>query len=493
MIYKTSLMRNTLLLLAALISPLLITAERAPRQNSGRLVLLHATIIDATGAPPRTDMTVIISGGRITGLGPARALPAPAGARVVDATGKFLIPGLWDMHIHLDDPELWPTHITRAEKEKLFPLLIANGITGIRDMGGSLEQLQEWRQKITLGQMLGPRMVIAGPFVDGNYPEFDWLGSLRVTTEAEGREAVRSLHRRGADFIKVYNAIPRAAYFGLADEAKKLGVVFAGHVPDRISAAEASDAGQKSMEHMQGLLLACSAKEDVFRKEIAETYDDPKAPLTPLDRGDPAVLASFSKEKCDALFARFARNGTWQCPTLHNNWRHAHSFDKTLTNDPRACYYPQSFKEYWKKRSLDDEKRPEREAKLQAYYLKLFALVKVMRRAGVNILAGSDAGANEYSVPGFSLHDELAELVAAGLTPMEALQSATLNAAKYLGMTDAFGTIELGKMADLVLLEGNPLGDINNTRKIAAVILDGQLIEKPELQRLLGNSACRDQ
>ena len=486
-------MRNTLLLtLAALLSPFLITIERAPSQNSGPLVLTHATIIDATGAPPKTDMTVIISAGRITGLGPSRTLPAPAGARVVDATGKFLIPGLWDMHIHLDDPELWPTHVTREEEEKVFPLLIANGITGVRDMGGSLEQLQEWRQKITLGQMLGPRMVFSGPFVDGNYPEFSWLGSLRVTTEAEGREAVRSLHRRGADFIKVYTTLPRAAYFGLADEANKLGVVFAGHVPDRISAAEASDAGQKSIEHMQNLLLACSTNEAAFRKTIAETYDDPKAALTPLDRGDPAVLASFSKEKCDALFARFARNGTWQCPTLHNNWRHAHSFDKALTNDPRACYYPASFRAYWKKRSLDDEKRPERAARLQAYYLKLFALVKDMRRAGVNILAGSDAGANEYSFPGFSLHDELAELVAAGLTPMEALQSATLNAAKYLGMTDAFGTVEAGKMADLVLLDANPLDDIRNTRKIAAVILNGQLIDKPALQTLMpGEPPCK--
>jgi hypothetical protein len=381
-------------------------------------------------------------------------------------------------------------HVSRQDKEKIFPLLIANGITGVRDMGGSLEQLQQWKQKINLGEMLGPRMFISGPFVDGPFPEFGWLGSLRVTTENEGREAVRSLSRRGADFIKIYNSIPRAAYFGLADEAKRLGVVFAGHTPDRISAAEVSDAGQKSIEHMQGLLLACSANEDAFRKEIAANYDDPKASLTPLDRGDPAVLASFSKEKCDALFGRFARNGTWQCPTLHNNWRHAHSFDKALIGDPRSCYYPTPFREYWKKRSLDDQKRPERAARLKAYYERLFQLVKDMHRLGVGILAGSDSGANEYSFPGFSLHDELAELVAAGLTPMEALQTATLNAAQYLGVTDAFGTVEAGKTADLVLLDANPLREITNTRKIAAVIVGGRLFEKRELQRMLASSGC---
>ena len=483
-------MRKILLLVAAITSPFLVLAQRTPNPHTDLLCIKHVTVIDATGSPPKPDMTLIISGGRITAIGSSRELTAPSGACVLDAAGKFLIPGLWDMHIHLDDPELWPMHVSQQDKEKIFPLLIANGITGVRDMGGSLEQLQQWKQKITLGEMLGPRMFISGPFVDGPFPEFGWLGSLRVTTENDSREAVRSLSRRGADFIKIYNSIPRAAYFGLADEAKRLGVVFAGHVPDRISAAEVSDAGQKSIEHMQGLLLACSTNEEAFRKEIAANYDDPKAPLTPLDRGDPAVLASFSEEKCEALFRKFARNGTWQCPTLHNNWRHAHSFDDAVVNDPHACYYPLVFREYWKKRSLDDQKRPEREARLKAYYERLPPLVNEMHRLGVRILAGSDSGANEYSFPGFSLHDELAELVAAGLTPMEALQTATLNAAQYLGITDAFGTIETGKTADLVLLDANPLSDITNTRKIAAVIVGGRLIEKPELQRMLASSGC---
>jgi imidazolonepropionase-like amidohydrolase len=458
-----------------------------PSQQFGPLVITHVTVIDATGRPAKPDMTVFISAGRITSIESAAKLPPPPGARVVDGTRKFLLPGLWDMHIHLDDPELWPAHVSREEEELIFPLLVANGITGVRDMGGSLEQLQQWKQKIALGQMLGPRMIISGPFVDGNYPEWGWLGSFRVTTEAEGREAVRSLNRRGADFIKLFNGVPRAAYFGIAQEAKKLGMDFAGHIPDLISAAEASDAGQKSIEHMKGILLSCSAQEDAFMKEIAETYDVPNAPLTPLDRGDPAVLESFSEEKCAALFARFARNGTWQCPTLHNNWRHAHSFEKGVMDDPRARYYSKHFREYWSKRSVDDRKHPERQAKLKAYYERLPQLVKAMHQVGVGILAGSDAGANEHSFPGFSLHDELAAFVAAGLTPMEALQTATLNAARYLGMTDAFGTVEAGKTADLVLLEADPLSDIANTRKIAAVIINGRFIAKPELQKMLAD------
>jgi len=480
-------MRTTLLLLLAVLLLASVFAQPMLSQHFEPLVITHVTVIDATGSNPKPDMTVVISAGRITAVESTVKLAPPAGARVVDGTGKFLIPGLWDMHIHLDDPELWPTHVSRQEEELIFPILIANGVTGVRDMGGSLEQLLQWKQKISSGQMLGPHLVVSGPFVDGNYPEFSQPGSLRVTTEAEGRDAVRSLNRRGADFIKLYNSLPRAVYFSIAEESKRLGVVFAGHIPDRVSAAEASDAGQKSIEHMQGIQLSCSANEETFRKEITETYDDPKAPLTPLDRGDPAVLASFSREKCAALFARFARNGTWQCPTLHNNWRHAHSFDKILTDDPRARYYPKHFREYWNKRSLEDRRRPERQARLKAYYEQLPQLVRDMHRAGVGILAGSDAGANEYSFPGFSLHDELAAFVGAGLTPMEALQTATLNAARYLGMTDAFGTVEMGKTADLVLLEADPLSDIANTRKIAAVVLNGRFIAKPELQKMLAD------
>ena len=177
-------MRKTLLVVFATLLPALIIAQTKPVVPSRPLAFVHVTIIDATGALPKPDMTVVISGGRITAIENSTKLNVPDGARVVDGTGKFLIPGLWDMHIHLDDSELWPLHVSREEKEMIFPLLIATGITGVRDMGGSLEQLQQWRQRITLGQMLGPRIFMSGPFVDGNFAV--WLGTVQVTTEAEG-------------------------------------------------------------------------------------------------------------------------------------------------------------------------------------------------------------------------------------------------------------------------------------------------------------------
>src|SRR6266511_1504377 len=422
------------LVLVCLLSALLF-AQRKQLPEQKPLAFTHVTVIDATGAAPKPDMTVVIAGDRIVALDSSAKLNLPSNAQVVDATGKFLIPGLWDMHIHLDDNEMWPIMPSREDKEKVFPLLIANGVTGVRDMAGSLEQLQQWKQKIALGQMLGPRIVAAGPFVDGPSPR--WLGSFSVSTEAEAREAVRSLHRRGADFIKVYSRLPRPAFFGLADEAKKLGVVFVGHVQDLVSAAEVSDAGQKSMEHMDGIMLACSTEEEAFRREIERGYAERTETIDPLVRGNPKVLNTYSQEKCASLFARFVSNGTWQVPTLYNEWRHAHTTDRALMDDARIHYYPKPFREYWK---------------------------------------------------GVSLHDELKVFVQAGMTPMEALQTATLKPARYLGMTDAFGTVELGKVADLVLLDANPLDEISNTQKISAVVVNGRLITKSELRQMLADA-----
>src|SRR6266849_6337406 len=211
----------------------------------------------------------------------------------------------------------------------------------------------------------------------------------------------------------------------------------------------------------------------------------PKPDLPQLSPGNAEVLASYSRQKCMALFARVARNGTWLCPTLHNSWRHAHNADAALIDDERARFYPEVFREYWKTKTSDERRRsPGFVARSQGYYELVREMIPDARHAGVGLLAGSDSGANEYSVPGFSLHDELAELVGAGLTPMQVLQSAALNAARYLGITDAFGTVELGKTADLVLLEGNPLEDIRNTRKISAVVVNGKIFRKPELQKI---------
>src|SRR6266436_4993488 len=223
----------------------LLVAQKASGAQTNLLAFTHATVIDATGAPGKTGLTVVITDDRITAIGKSADLHPPTNAVIVDASGKFLIPGLWDMHVH------W------HEKDYL-PLFIANGVTGVRMMWGMPEHF-EWRKEVERGSLLGPRLLIASTIVDG--PKPFWPGSLTARNEAEGRQAVTKAKQAGADFVKVYSLLPREAYFAIADEAKKQGIPFAGHVPISVSVAEASKAGQKSIEHLTGILAGCSSRE----------------------------------------------------------------------------------------------------------------------------------------------------------------------------------------------------------------------------------------
>lgn len=467
-------MKKTLALLLLCTQPVLLTH---PTQNPQPkpLVLTHVTVIDATGTPAKSDMNLVIANGRIVELGNANNVHVPKDAQVVDATGKFLIPGLWDMHIH------WYF-------KDYLPLFIANGVTGVRQMWG-MPLHHQWRKEIESGSLLGPRMVIANPIVDGPNPI--WPGSISVKDEAEARQAVAKAKQDGADFIKVYNRLPRAAFLAIADETKKQGLPFAGHVPQSITVTEASDAGQKSIEHLTGILGACSSREEELRKareagdmNLPQGQRSPNpASLRPLTR---LMLETFNNEKAADLFARLKRNHTWQCPTLTVLRSIAFLDDPSLGSDPRLKYMPSSIRKSWD--PTTDFRFKERTAEdfelARLVFKKQVEVVGLMRRAGVEFLAGTDV-LNPYCFPGFSLHDELVLLVGAGLTQMEALQAATLNPARFLGKERELGTVEKGKMADLVLLEANPLVDISNTQKINAVVVRGKLIPKSELQHML--------
>jgi Amidohydrolase family len=468
-------MKKRFLALLLLALPALSSSQ--PTQAPRPLVLAHVTVLDMAGAGARPDMAVLITGDRITGLGPSDGFKVPSGAQVVDATGKFLIPGLWDMHVHWLDKDY-------------LPLFVANGVTGVRIMWGDAMH-HEWRRQIEQGTLRGPRLAIGSPIVDGSPPI--WPGSTPVKDAAEGRQFVIQQKQQGADFIKVYNRLPRDAYFAIADESKKQGLPFAGHVPDAVSVAEASDAGQRSIEHLTGVLTACSTREEELRKGRDEAWSKGpsgqavfnRASARPLNR---LMLETFSPEKANALFARFVQNHTWQCPTLTVLRNMAFIQDPEIHSDPRVKYMPPEIASGWDPAGdfrLKD--RTEEDVVLQqATYRKLKELIRPMRRAGVEFLAGTDV-LNPYCFPGFSLHDELALLVEAGLTPLEALQAATLNPARYLGKDKDLGTVEKGKLADLVLLEANPLDDINNTKKIDAVIFGGKLLPKAELQKMLAD------
>jgi len=449
------------------------------------LAISDVTVIDATGAPAKPDMTVIITGDQITRIARTGEVAIPKNAQVVDGKGKFLIPGLWDMHVHT----VW-----KGLPEKYFPMFIANGVTGVRDMASDLGLLKQLRKDISEGKLLGPR-IVGGPMVDGPMPV--WPGvAISISNEADARKTVASIKDKGADFIKVYSLIPRQAYFALADEAKKRGIPFAGHVPISVSAAEASDAGQKSIEHMEGVLLDCSTEEPELRKTIEESIKDAKdtdqiraSLVRALNETSSRTLETYSEEKATALFARFAANGTWQAPTLVVHRVGAFLDDKDFTNDPRLKYVRRDLRDSWK--NQDDFRLKNRTAESSELGKRLLQkrleIILAMHRAGVKMLAATDALVM-YVFPGFSLHDELGLFVQAGLTPMEALQTATRNPAIYLGLSDMVGTVEIGKKADLVLLEANPLENISNTKRINAVVVNGKLIPRVTLDKMLKDS-----
>lgn len=430
------------------------------------LAFRHVNVIDATGSPVRPDMTVVVEGRRIVNLGKSGDVQIPKSAKIVDAAGKFLIPGLWDMHVHTIFGDWIP-----KDENIILPLFVANGVTGVRDMGSDLEAVKQWRSQIAAGKLLGPRMIVAGPMLDGPTPRFP--SSVPVSDSASGRKVVDDLKNAGVDFIKIQSLVPRDGYFAAASEANKLGITFVGHVPDAVRASEASSAGQKSIEHFTGVFEGCSTIEDQLlkgRKTLGQN------------------VATFNPERAKTLIALLAKNQTWQVPTLA--WERGQWLvdDIDLSQDPLIKYAPAAWKNrtwpMFKKdilETMDTDPLPVRKRFVQME----LEMTLAMFRAGVPFMAGTDTAAGIHIFPGFSLHQELALFVEAGLTPMQALQTATLNPAKFLGTTADMGTVEKGKIADLVLLDANPLEDINNTRKIQAVVLAGRYFSRAQLDEML--------
>lgn len=436
------------------------------------LYIEDVTVIDTIRGVVQVHRDVMVHANRIVAvIGHAEAQGDPHKpdknvATLIDGRGKFLIPGLWDMHVHVVFGDWFP----RA-KEVTLPLFIANGITGVRDMGGELETLEKWRRQTAAWELVGPRIVMSGPMLDGPKPRFP--SSIAITTPDDGRRAVDDLASRGVDFIKLQSLIPRDAVFAIADEAKKKNIPFVGHVPDSVRASEASNAGQKSFEHLIGILEGASPLEDEFIKGA---------------KTESKFLATYDPARASTLFALLAKNHTWQCPTLV--WeRGGNLIDQTdFAHDTRARYVPAYWKDVtWKRftAQIEHDFNTDDLATRKTFVEKELEVVKAMHEAGIPFLAGTDTPPGVFVFPGFSLHEELQRFVAAGFTPLEALQTATLSPAKFLDLEDQLGTVERGKLADMVLLDANPLDDIRNTQKIAGVIANGRYYSRKDLDKML--------
>jgi cytosine/adenosine deaminase-related metal-dependent hydrolase len=453
-----------------------LACSNRPRQEP--IAITHVSVIDIETGETRSDNTVVVTGNRISYAGSAAAATIPAGARVIDGRGKFLIPGLWDMHVHA---------FVYVFSDFAGPLMIANGITGARDMGYYIDTTLRWKADIAAGREIGPRLVL-GVRVDGPVNKARFVS--HVVTEEDGVRAVDTLSRRKdrsprADFIKTYSWVPRAAYFGVARESKKLGVPFAGHVPYSVSVVEASDAGQRSIEHEDDLMRACTSKDSVLRATLGDTTTIGSAEQLAQMRAQARLIrASYDPARCRTVIATLARNHTWVTPTLVVYQPYAHAFDSASTHPEWARYVPGMVQGGWLNRRTGLTTSDS--MVVRSYFS--FDRTRDLKNAGVKLLAGTDMP-QAFVYPGFSLHEELALLVESGLTPLEALRTATYNPAEYLGALDSLGTVAKGKLADLVLLDANPLTDIRNTRRISSVIANGRVFDATARAELLSGVA----
>ena len=450
------------------------------------LVIRHVNVIDVRAVDPasalKRDYDVVIARGRIATAGRAGHVRVPRGARLIDGSGAFLIPGLYDMHVHtlLEDRAAF-----------CFPLFIAHGVTSVRDMGGSAspEDVRRLRAEVAAGKVIGPRIAAApGKIVDGPAPPRDAF--VNVSTPEEARAWVRSASADRWDFVKAYNVLSRETYAALSDEASRRHLDVVGHVPFSMTALEVSALHQRTIEHAADLLVSSSTDEAALRERSSREGAAAANPNWARAKVEIAAAATYDAKKAASVGVQLARNGTWQCPTLVLKQMSAAEDHATLQRDPRLQSIPPALQARWSS-TFTKLVEPIGSAAERALRANVTAnIVGVLHRNGVKVLAGTDTPPQPYLFPGSSLHEELALLVKAGLTPLEALRAATINPATFLREQQQRGSIDRGKAADAVLLRANPLADIANTREITAVVLNGRYLDRATLDTLLSQAAA---
>jgi imidazolonepropionase-like amidohydrolase len=418
------------------------------------VAITHATVVDPDAAQPRRDHTIVVRGARIEAVGPSATTRVPRGARVVDATGKYVIPGMWDMHVHADGPG------GRA----LLPLYVAHGVTGVRDMNGHLDTLRRFQRDVAAGTLTGPRMVVSGPYLVGRpLPPAFGMPHHVVTDSASAVAGVAAVAASGADFIKVHNWIPAAAHRVIAAEAKRRGLVFAGHVAPPTTVVQAAAAGQRSQEHLYSFVNHCSAADSAT-----------VAAGLPIQQ---FVMGGCTSVPQDTVYAALARHRSWVTPTLIVQEMLATVRPTIVAGDSTAQLYPPAL---MRRVAMEMELPPSPPQTAIAAGAVLFrtrlAVVRGLHAAGVPLLGGTDAPLAAGG-PGKSLVGELRYLVQAGLSPREALRTVTTEPARYLA-ADSLGRVAPRAMADLVVLDADPLANIGNVGRVHLVVANGRVYDR---------------
>ena len=438
----------------------------------------------AGGAPPFSGkrQTVVIDGGRIVAVAEEGTIPLPQSARIVDGRGRYLLPALWDMH----------THVYAVSPLLDLPLYIAYGVTNVRDMQGCpqpddpfiacAEDKRRWSAEAVDGRRVGPRIVSTTSFMANGPGMRARLGDVPEFFDTANAEQARAFVRHFAGSvaeIKVYDRIPREAYFALADEARQQGMPLVGHRPHAVSAIEAAQ-HQKSIEHARFIL-----QESFPGAAELRATGGTRAWLEDRRR----MLGEHDPVMAEEIFAAMKANGTWYVPTHLTRWVDAFADDARVRDDPLLRYLHPLMKWQWLEdveATVKQDPSPEAREAYREFYRKGLELTGAAHRAGVKILAGTD-----YIVAGADLHRELEQLVLAGLSPADALYAATVAPAEYYRLSDQYGRVASGAVADLLLVEANPLEDIRNTQRIAAVIFGGNVYDRAALDRIMAHAEGR--
>jgi hypothetical protein len=447
----------------------------------------NAAIVGTRDGSIARNMTIVLQGDRIQTITPASTVQVDTSARVVDVSGKYVVPGFLDMHAHAVDAPLSD-----------FAVLLANGVTGIRQMSGSPDLIQRARAlnaDISMGRLDGPEVLIM--------PSDIFVG-VQARTAAEAAQFVQQKKTDGADFIKIV-AGSRDVFLAVLEEARRLRLPAAGHLAPTVTAREASAAGFH-FEHLGaglGLLLECTSDEADIRQELMRNPPppptlDPRLLINPrlstanwLAPVYQRIAQTYSAARCEDLSAAFLADRTWQTPTLIRIRTSHFGDDPQYRRNPNLKYVDKTRQSLWKDvgQEFTDTVTPAARSALSEFYAMCLQVVNLMQHSGVKMLAGSDLGGG-WLIPGFSLHQEFHELAAAGLSPLEILQMTTLNGAEFIGRQSSMGTVEPGKTADLVVLDGNPIEDVSSLDRISAVFLKGRYFSDTALEQLKRQAAA---
>jgi len=461
------------------VPPLLAAAFLARAQGQADLVIRHVTIVDVEHARTIADQAVVTSGARIVAAGDdARVAPAWRAARTVDARNQYVIPGLWDMHVHFGGgPDLI------EENKALLPLYVAHGITTVRDASGDLaQQVLAWRGEIANGALFGPTLLSSGPKIEGIAPI--WKGTLETGSEADVDRAIATLTQLRVDFVKITDSTLRPDLFLYAvRKARAAGLNASGHIPMAVTVREAVDAGISSIEHLDYAFKAGVKDEAAIAADFGAGRIDRAEANRRLDTG-------FDRATAMKAYRYLAEKGVSVAPTLNGSRILAFLDQDTHRGDTYLAYIgPGLRKTYQGRVERAAQADAAAVAQRHAHYGRVAAVLPLLQQAGVTILGGTDAGfLNSFNYPGVGLLDELSLYVKNGLTPAQALSSATRAGPAWFGRLDAYGAVSEGRAADLVLLDRNPLADIEALRSTRAVVLRGTLHDRAALDRMLAGT-----